>query len=211
VPAYLILFFIYLSIMDYNTQMEKLILPEYGRNIQNMVDHCLTIEDREERTACAYTIVNTMGNLFPQLRDLSDFKHILWDHLAIMSNFKLDIDYPYEVIKKEKLYVKPERPAYSNSDSIRFLHYGKLIHSLIEKAVEMDEGEERDQLEIMIANYMKKSYITFNKDGVDDLKIFDDLAYLSKENIILHNKGIKLAEFKNTTTTTTSSKKKKKK
>ena len=75
----------------------------------------------------------------------------------------------------------------------------------------MDEGEERDQLEIMIANYMKKSYITFNKDGVDDLKIFDDLAYLSKENIILHNKGIKLAEFKNTTTTTTSSKKKKKK
>lgn len=191
--------------------MEKLILPEYGRNIQNMVDHCLTIEDREERTACAYTIVNTMGNLFPQLRDLSDFKHILWDHLAIMSNFKLDIDYPYEVIKKEKLDVKPERPEYSNSDSIRFLHYGKIIHSLIEKAVEMDEGEERDQLEVMIANYMKKSYITFNKDGVDDLKIFDDLAYLSKENILLHNKGIKLAEFKNTATATSTSKKKKKK
>ena len=191
--------------------MEKLILPEYGRNIQNMVDHCLTIEDREERTACAYTIVNTMGNLFPQLRDLSDFKHILWDHLAIMSNFKLDIDYPYEVIKKEKLDVKPERPEDSNSDSIRFLHYGKIIHSLIEKAVEMDEGEERDQLEVMIANYMKKSYITFNKDGVDDLKIFDDLAYLSKENILLHNKGIKLAEFKNTATATSTSKKKKKK
>lgn len=117
--------------------MEKLILPEYGRNIQNMVNHCLTIEDKEERTACAYAIVNTMGNLFPQLRDLSDFKHILWDHLAIMSNFKLDIDYPYEVIKEEKLNTKPERIEYSNSENIRFVHYGKLIHSLIEKAIEM--------------------------------------------------------------------------
>ncbi|MCQ2210178.1 MAG: DUF4290 domain-containing protein [Paludibacteraceae bacterium] len=197
--------------MDYNTQMEKLILPEYGRNIQNMVNHCLTIEDREERTACAYAIVNTMGNLFPQLRDLSDFKHILWDHLAIMSNFKLDIDYPYEVIKEEKLNTKPERIEYSNSENIRFVHYGKLIHSLIEKAIEMEQGEERDQLEIMIANYMKKSYITFNKDGVDDLKIFDDLAYLSKENILLHNKGIKLADYKNTNSSSSSSKKKKKK
>lgn len=191
--------------------MEKLILPEYGRNIQNMVNHCLTIEDREERTACAYAIVNTMGNLFPQLRDLSDFKHILWDHLAIMSNFKLDIDYPYEVIKEEKLNTKPERIEYSNSENIRFVHYGKLIHSLIEKAIEMEQGEERDQLEIMIANYMKKSYITFNKDGVDDLKIFDDLAYLSKENILLHNKGIKLADYKNTNSSSSSSKKKKKK
>lgn len=197
--------------MDYNTQMEKLILPEYGRNIQNMVNHCLTIEDKEERTACAYAIVNTMGNLFPQLRDLSDFKHILWDHLAIMSNFKLDIDYPYEVIKEEKLNTKPERIEYSNSENIRFVHYGKLIHSLIEKAIEMEQGEERDQLEIMIANYMKKSYITFNKDGVDDLKIFDDLAYLSKENILLHNKGIKLADYKNTNSSSSSSKKKKKK
>lgn len=191
--------------------MEKLILPEYGRNIQNMVNHCLTIEDKEERTACAYAIVNTMGNLFPQLRDLSDFKHILWDHLAIMSNFKLDIDYPYEVIKEEKLNTKPERIEYSNSENIRFVHYGKLIHSLIEKAIEMEQGEERDQLEIMIANYMKKSYITFNKDGVDDLKIFDDLAYLSKENILLHNKGIKLADYKNTNSSSSSSKKKKKK
>ena len=110
--------------MEYNTQKEKLILPEYGRNIQNMVDHCLTIEDREERTACAYTIINTMGNLFPQLKDLDDFKHILWDHLAIMSNFKLDIDFPYEVIKQEKLNVKPEKIEYSSSKNIRFMHYG---------------------------------------------------------------------------------------
>ena len=195
--------------MEYNNQKEKLILPEYGRNIQNMVDHCLTIEDREERTACAYTIINTMGNLFPQLKDLDDFKHILWDHLAIMSNFKLDIDFPYEVIKQEKLNVKPEKIEYSSSKNIRFMHYGKIIHSLIEKAVEMEPGEERSQLEIMIANYMKKSYITFNKDGVDDLKIFEDLAYLSKEQILLYDKGIKLADYN--AQPTSSNKKKKKK
>ncbi len=197
--------------MEYNTQLEKLILPEYGRNIQNMVNHCMTIEDREERNACAYTIINTMGNLFPQLRDLSDFKHILWDHLAIMSNFKLDIDYPYEVIKQEKLATKPDKIEYSSASNIRFMHYGKIIHSLIEKAVEMEEGEEREQLEIMIANYMKKSYVTFNKEGVDDLKIFDDLYFLSKENIRLHGKNIKLAEYKNTAQPTSTGKKKKKK
>ena len=83
--------------------MKRLVLPEYGRNIQNMVDYCLTIEDRAERTDCAYSIVATMGNLFPQLRDLTEFKHLLWDHLAIMADFKLDIDYPYEIVKRESL------------------------------------------------------------------------------------------------------------
>ncbi|MEE0084956.1 MAG: DUF4290 domain-containing protein, partial [Paludibacteraceae bacterium] len=98
--------------MPYNTQMPKLALPEYGRNIQNMVNYCLTIEDREERTNCAYSIIQTMGNLFPHLRDVNDFKHILWDHLAIMADFKLDIDYPYDIIKKEELYEKPEPMPY---------------------------------------------------------------------------------------------------
>ena len=88
---------------DYNTQQKKLIMPEYGRNVQQMIDHCVSIEDREERTRCANTIINIMGNLFPHLRDVDDFKHKLWDHLAIMSDFKLDIDYPYEIIRKENL------------------------------------------------------------------------------------------------------------
>lgn len=88
--------------LTYNTQLKKLILPEYGRNIQQMVDYCVSIPDREERTVCAYSIIASMGNLFPQLRDTEDFKHKLWDHLAIMSDFKLDIDYPYEIIKPEK-------------------------------------------------------------------------------------------------------------
>ena len=99
--------------MQYNTRKEKLILPEYGRNIQNMVDHCVAIEDPEERKRCAYTVIDIMGNMFPHLRDVNNFKHILWDHLAIMSDFKLEIDYPYEVIKKEDLYSAPGRLEYS--------------------------------------------------------------------------------------------------
>ncbi len=95
--------------MQYNTQNEKLFLPEYGRNIQNMVDHCMTVEDREERKQCALAVVDVMGNVFPHLRDVNDFKHILWDHIAIMSDFKLDIDYPYEVITKEEIYPHPEK------------------------------------------------------------------------------------------------------
>ena len=95
--------------MKYNTEEKKLVMPEYGRNIQNMVDYCITIQDREERKRCADTIINIMGNMFPHLRDVNDFKHILWDHLAIMADFKLDIDYPYEIVKKEDLYSRPPR------------------------------------------------------------------------------------------------------
>ena len=94
--------------MQYNTQQKRMPLPEYGRSIQNMVDHALTIEDRAERQRCANTIINIMGNMFPHLRDVPDFKHKLWDHLAIMSDFKLDIDYPYEIIRKDNLNTRPE-------------------------------------------------------------------------------------------------------
>ena len=93
--------------MQYNTQQKRMPLPEYGRSIQNMVDHALTIENRSERQRCANTIINIMGNMFPHLRDIPDFKHKLWDHLAIMADFKLDIDYPYEVIRKDNLITKP--------------------------------------------------------------------------------------------------------
>ena len=101
--------------MKYNTEEKKLVMPEYGRNIQNMVDYCVAIEDREERKRCANTIINIMGNMFPHLRDVNDFKHILWDHLAIMADFKLDIDYPYEIVKKENLYARPPRIPYNNN------------------------------------------------------------------------------------------------
>ena len=119
-----------IEMLTYNTQLKKLVLPEYGRNIQQMVDHCLTIEDREERTACAYSIINSMGNLFPQLRDVDDFKHKLWDHLAIMSDFKLDIDYPCDIIRPENLETRPDRIDYQLSP-IKMRHYGKSIELMI--------------------------------------------------------------------------------
>lgn len=193
--------------------MKRLALPEYGRNIQNMVDYCLTIEDREERTNCAYSIIATMGNLFPQLRDLSEFKHLLWDHLAIMSDFKLDIDYPYEVVKKETLNICPDRVPYSSPQSIRYRHYGKLVQGMIDKASELTDPEEKTELSIYIANYMKKCYILYNKDGVADQKIFDDLRNLSRGDIRLSSDEVVLEDCKDllASQTQASSKKKKKK
>lgn len=131
--------------MEYNTQQKKLPLPEYGRSVQNMVDHALTIEDRAERQHCANTIVNIMGGMFPHLRDVPDFKHKLWDHLAIMADFKLDIDYPYEIVKKEDLEVKPEMLSYPNN-KIRYRHYGRILESMIKKTLDYPEGEEKQQL-----------------------------------------------------------------
>ncbi|MDR2918005.1 MAG: DUF4290 domain-containing protein [Tannerella sp.] len=181
--------------MKYNTAEKRLALPEYGRNIQNMVDYCLTIKDRDERNRCANSIINTMGNLFPHLRDVNDFKHILWDHLAIMSDFKLDVDYPYEIIKKENLYKRPPRLAYSNS-RISYRHYGQALEQMIQKANEMEEGEEKDVLVKMLANHMKRSFMVWNKDSVDDRKILKDLEELSEGRISLSEETYKLVENK---------------
>ena len=169
-------------------------LPEYGRNIQNMVDYCVTIQDREERKRCANTIINIMGNMFPHLRDVNDFKHILWDHLAIMADFKLDIDYPYEIIKKENLYSRPPRIPYNNN-RIRYRHYGKTLELMIRKATELQPGMEKDQLVRLLANQMKKSFLTWNKESVDDRKIFKDLDELSGSKIVLSEEEHKLAEI----------------
>ena len=166
-------------------------LPEYGRSIQNMVDHALTIEDRAERQRCANTIINIMGGMFPHLRDVPDFKHKLWDHLAIMSDFKLDIDYPYEIVRPDYLNVKPDRIPYS-SGKIRYRHYGRAIEQLIQKAVEMPEGEERDQLIALTASHMKKDYITWNKDTVEDQKIYDDIYEMSGGAIRLSDENFHL-------------------
>lgn len=183
--------------MQYNSQLKKLVLPEYGRNVQQMVDHCLTIEDKEERAKCANTIINIMGNLFPHLRDVDDFKHKLWDHLAIMSDFKLDIEYPYEVVSRDNLYTKPEPIPYKLS-SIRYKHYGKLTEELIKRVESVPEGEERDQLLSLLANHMKKSFHVWNKEGIDDEKILADLVDYSRGKISLENRNIKLREIKST-------------
>lgn len=180
--------------MEYNTQLKKLALPEYGRNIQNMVDYCLTISDRDERKRCANTIITIMGNMFPHLRDVNDFKHILWDHLAIMSDFQLDIDYPYEVIKKEDLYLKPTKIEYSRPD-MEYRHYGKTLEKMVQLATTVEDPKEKEQFILLVATHMKKSYIQWNKE-VDDLKIFIDMYELSKGKIDIRGSEIKLPEMK---------------
>lgn len=180
--------------MEYNTQKEKLILPDYGRNIQNMVDHCMTIEDREERKKCANSVVEIMGNMFPHLRDVNDFKHILWDHIAIMSDFKLDIDYPYEIITKEELYTAPEKLEYSRP-TMRYRHYGKLLEKMIAIAAEMEDGDEKNQLISQITAQMKKSYIEWNKEA-DDEKILEDLYELSQGKIKLDTESYTIANIR---------------
>jgi hypothetical protein len=181
--------------IKYNTAKERLVLPDYGRSIQDMVDHCMTIEDRDERNRCATTIINIMGNLFPHLRDVSDFKHILWDHLAIMSDFKLDVDSPYETIKKENLHRRPARLEYSNSN-FAYRHYGKSLEQMVLKATELEEGPEKDALITLLANYMKKSFMIWNKDTVDDRKILKDLYELSDGKIVLYEDTFKLVDKK---------------
>ncbi len=182
--------------MDYPTLQGKLIMPEYGRNIQQMVEYAITIENREERTKCVQSIINTMGNLFPYLRDVNDFKHKLWDHVAIMSNFKLDIDYPYEIVTPENLYTRPERIPYKNS-RIHYMHYGSNLEEMIDKIANYPEGETKSELIRMIANQMKKCFLTWNKEVVDDKKIFDDLRELSKGKLDISEDFLKLMESKN--------------
>ena len=179
--------------MEYNTQQRKLPLPEYGRSVQNMVDHALTIEDREERQRCANTIIKIMGGMFPYLRDESDNNQKLWDHLAIMSDFKLDIDYPVEVVKKESLEVKPEQIVYPKH-TYRFRHYGQYVQTLVKKAAEYEEGEEKKQLINLIANQMRKDYQNWNKDQIDTQKIADDLLQLSDGVLKVNPEDIRLAE-----------------
>lgn len=195
--------------LSYNTQLKKLALPEYGRNIQRMVDHCLTISDREERTKCANAIIASMSNLFPSLANSEDFRHKLWDHLAIMSDFRLDIDYPCEVIRPENLRTKPQPIPYS-TDKVTRRHYGKYIGQMIEKAVSLEEGEERHTLELLIANHLKKLMLAVNSEGVDDEKIFRDLAEISHGQIRLSTETDRLHEFKEAPVIQQGKKKKKK-
>jgi hypothetical protein len=179
--------------MEYNTQRKKMELPEYGRSVQNMVDHALTIEDREERQRCANTIVNIMGGMFPHLRDVPDFKHKLWDHLAIMADFKLDIDYPFEIVKKEDLVVKPEKLAYPNAD-FRYRHYGRFLEGMVKKVVEIEDEEEKKQLINLLAIQMKKDLNNWNKEGIEDQKIVDDLREYSNGAIDLQVEDLRLGE-----------------
>ena len=168
--------------LEYNTLREDLIIPEYGRHIQKMINYASTRETKEERNKLANAIISVMGNLQPHLRDVADFQHKLWDQLFIMSDFKLDADSPFEKPSKEILNAKPEPLSYpQNFPKYRF--YGNNIKIMIDEAVKWDSGEMKDALVLTIANHMKKCFLNWNKDSVKDQVIFDHLYELSETKI----------------------------
>jgi len=170
--------------MEYNTQLPKLIIPEYGRNIQVMVEHCITIEDRDERNKCAKAIIQIMGQLNPHLRDISDFTHKLWDHLFLISKFKLDVDSPYPKPNAETFTTKPAIVPYPAS-KIKYKHYGKTIERIIDAAKTYQDGPEKTELTRLIANHLKKSYVNWNKDSVTDDVIFKQFKEMTGGDLVI--------------------------
>jgi hypothetical protein len=179
--------------LEYNSSRNKLVISEYGRHIQKLVEHAMTLKDKEERQKMVNGIIDIMGELNPQLRDVADFKHKLWDHLFVISNFELDVDSPYEKPVIEKLFEKPEPLAYPNS-KIKYNHYGKVIELMIDEATKMEDKELKSKLVIAIANQMKKSYVNWNLDTVEDEIILNQLTKLSKGKLSVPE-GTELSKF----------------
>lgn len=173
--------------MEYNTARKPLIIPEYGRHIQEMVDYCVSLEDEKERNDFAQIIIDVMGELNPHLRDVPDFQHKLWDQLFIMSEFKLDVNSPYPKPTQEQVYSKPNKIPYPGSE-YKYKYYGKNIRKMIEVALTW-EGDKQEGLIMVIANHMKKCYLIWNKDTVEDSTIFEHLFELSDGRIDLRNSG----------------------
>jgi len=182
--------------LEYNSERPLLIIPEYGRHIQKLVNECVSLETKEERNTMAKAIIDVMGNLQPHLRDVPDFKHKLWDQLYIMSDFKLDADSPYEVPSKEELREKPQSLPYPKLAS-KYRFYGKNIQTMIDVALEWEDGDMKEALVFTIANHMKKCFLNWNKDTVDDAVIFKHLHELSKGEIDIRETEEKLSESKN--------------
>ena len=182
--------------LEYNSERPLMIIPEYGRHIQKLVDHCLALETKEERDKMAKAIVDVMGNLQPHLRDVPDFKHKLWDQLYIMADFKLDVESPYPQPSKEELQEKPEGLPYPKSAS-RYRYYGNNIQTMIDIALSWEDGDKKEALVFTIANHMKKCYLNWNKDTVDDAVIFKHLYDLSDAKIDLRETKEPLSESKN--------------
>jgi len=161
--------------LDYNTQREKLIMPEYGREIQKMVEYACELPTKEERLKCAKTIIRQMENKNPQLRDNTDYEQTLWDHLYLMSHRELDIDWPFDVSEADKILSKPE-PMKLPNGNIRLRHYGHLVEELFEQLKTMPAGEERDALVRKTANQMKRDLATWGHGSMDDERVASDLA-----------------------------------
>ena len=164
---------------DYNSTRSKLILSEYGRNVQNMVKYIVNLPTKEERNRYAQVVIDLMGFLNPHLRDVADFKHKLWDHLHIISGFQIDVDSPYPKPSEDAIHFKPEPLRYPNQ-RIRYRHYGKTIELMIDKAKSIEEPERRKHMVQAIANFMKMAYVQWNKDSVSDETILADLVAMSR-------------------------------
>jgi hypothetical protein len=181
---------------DYNTTRKKLILAEYGRNVQNMVKYIVELPTKEERNRYAQVVIDLMGFLNPHLRDVADFKHKLWDHLHIISDFKIDVDSPYPKPSEDAIRFKPAPLAYPQQ-RIRYKHYGKTVELMISKARAIEEPARKQHMIQAIANFMKMAYVTWNKDTVADETIIKDLKDMSNGDLQLQeNVNLARVEFR---------------
>jgi len=179
--------------MKYNTLQKKLILPEYGRHVHLMVQHAIQIKDRDQRNIAAQTIIGVMANLMPHLRDTPDFKHKLWDHLHLISDFKLDIDAPYPLPSPSEMVEKPRRVPYPQSH-IRQKHYGKILTDMIREAGKLDDSPQRTTLVQMLATQMRKSYTAWNRSEINPEQIVQDIWDISDGKIVIKPELIQFTE-----------------
>ena len=181
---------------DYNSTRNKLILSEYGRNVQNMVKYIVALPTKEERNRYAQVVIDLMGFLNPHLRDVADFKHKLWDHLHIISDFQIDVDAPYPKPAPDAIHLKPEPLKYPHQ-RIKYKHYGKTIELMIEKAKSIEEPDRKQHMVQAIANFMKMAYVQWNKDSVADETILADLRAMSAGQLQLEeNVNLAKVEFR---------------
>lgn len=195
--------------MEYNTRQNRLILPEYGRNIQKMVENACAIENKEEREAYIDGIINLMGKMYPYLRDLKDFKHKLWDHLLIMSEFKLEFDSPFPKPESETFSEKPQKIPYK-SKGFKYKYFGKNIVDMLKYASDLEDGDEKILLTALLANHMKKLYLTWSKDQVSDEFIFQKIEELTEGKLAI-GKDIILSDSKKLVSKTQQQRKKQRK
>ena len=186
--------------MEYNTARNHLIIPEYGRHVQKMVEHATTITDKDKRNKCVNAIINFMGQMNPHLRDIKEFTHKLWDHLFIMSEFQIDAESPYPIPEIKKLQEKPKKMPYPKN-KIKFPFYGAALENMIKFAVAMNKGRQKEIMTGMVANHMKKSYLLFNKHSVSNetiklhlnqlsenkLKLAEDFEFIRSESVVNKN------------------------
>ena len=199
--------------MDYNTKRDKLILPEYGRGVQQMVEHCKTIADRNERMRCANSIIATMANMAEQTADKEDFQKKLWNHLAAIAQYNLDIDYPVEIERIDEEATPPEPIRYPQQ-RIRQRNYGAIVEKFTQQLTEMEPSKQRERLTYMVANHMKRDLSNWSTDSMSDERVADDMALYTDGAIqldLIHHPLVSDGELLSTRVATSIKKKKNKK